>query len=295
MCDLEQVNKLRSRARDLRRDLAGAALPVTERQRRIMALDYCLFDGTPESLLEADVAASRWLACDVRFQPSDFKSEDGAVLAWGRARVIEKFAEMLTKDGGELTAREVTRGVQDILDLLPRKIAQTLPKLRIKFVERLTKDGKVESRSGRYRSGGQLQISTSGLKGLRGAARKEEMRRILSHELMHWVHIDSRGPAADAYRAAIRAHYLQRTAGEKLETSAEGYKFRRDGWWKDYCGVEYDHEHGRPRGLEIPTTYFELWEQQARLLELSDQRQNPLSSSFRETFSLVQTIFDATP
>ena len=92
----EQVNKLRRLARDLRRDLAGAALPMSERQRGIASYDYCRFTGSPESLLEADLAASKWLVCPSRLNPSDFKSEDGAVLAWGRARVIEKFAEVLS-------------------------------------------------------------------------------------------------------------------------------------------------------------------------------------------------------
>jgi hypothetical protein len=199
-----------------------------------------------------------------------------------------------TKSAGALTAAEIRRGVQDTLDLLPRELAATLPELRIRVVDRLTKDGRATGEAGRYRSGGRVQISAEALKGLKGEVRRREMRRILSHELMHWVHLDSAGPAADAYRAAIRGHYAARTSGEDLEPDPQGFRFRRDGWWDRYAGTEYDHEAGRAGGLEIPPTYYELWETPEKAMEFADL-EHPGSRAFRETFAIVHSIFDSRP
>lgn len=195
------------------------------------------------------------------------------------------------RKSGELTAREITRSVQDMLDILPRDLASSLPELRIKLLPRFTENGKKTHTAGMYRKGGSLRLATDSLKGLKGAAKKQEMRRILSHELMHWVHLEAKGPQADAYRAAIATHYQQRTAGAALETSPYGYKFRRDGWWNLYAGAQYEHEKGAAQGLEIPSTHFELWENPEKLAELVDLN-SAESAAFRETFSLIQTIFN---
>lgn len=195
---------------------------------------------------------------------------------------------------GALTTTEIRRTVQDVLDITPRALAATLPELRIRIVERLTEDGKATNEAARYRRGGRLQISAAALKGLKGEARRKEVRRILSHELAHWVHLDAQGPAADAYRAAIRSHYAARTATDALETDPRGFRFRRDGWWHRYAGTEYGHENGSPAGLEIPSVYFELWET-PEWLTLHSDLEKPSAAAFRETFALVNSIFDSTP
>lgn len=189
------------------------------------------------------------------------------------------------RSAGALTSAEIQRGVQDLLDIMPRELAETLPPLQIQVVDRL------RGAAGDYARGGRIRISVSAYRGLTGAARRREMRRTLSHELMHWAHLDSRGKAAIEYRAAIRSHYATRTAGDVLETHRIGYRYRRDKWWDNYAGAEYDHERGRPAGLEVPTRHYELWEKPEVIMSLADANK-PGSAEFRETFALVHSLFD---
>lgn len=196
-----------------------------------------------------------------------------------------------TRKTGVLTAAEIRRGVQDVLDMLPAEVADKLPALKIRIVERLTEDGKPTITVGRYTSGGRLQLSVAALKGLRGNARRQEMRRLLSHELMHWVHGEAQGPRAEAYRAAIRSHYAARTTGKEVETAPEGYLFKDGGWWDKYAGKLTKEEQENPSGRELPSTHFELWETPARLTLESDLSR-PTGAGFRETFELVNSVFD---
>lgn len=188
---------------------------------------------------------------------------------------------------GALTEKEIRRTVQDLLGILPRAMADTLPKVTIKLVD--TSLG--GSANGDYDPTTKTaRVTTLHLVGKKGEARRRELRRILSHELMHWAHLSSTGPAADAYRAAIRDHYAARTAGEAL---VEGY--RRDKWWDVYAGREYGFERGKPQGVEVPTRYYELWETPDILAEIMDPAKTPTSKDNRETFSLVHSFFDITP
>lgn len=187
---------------------------------------------------------------------------------------------------GALTEAEIRRGVQDLLSIIPRSMADTLPKVTIKLV-----DTHLDGANGDFvQSTNTIRVTTHNLAGKKGEARRRELHRILSHELMHWAHLSSTGPAADAYRNTIRDHYRARTKGEK---AINGY--RRDKWWDIYAGKEYKFEKGKPRGVEVPTRYYELWETPDILAEIMDPAKHPNSKEHRETFALVHTFFDTNP
>lgn len=190
---------------------------------------------------------------------------------------------------GALQEKEIRRTVQDLLDILPRSMADTLPKVTIKLVD--TSIG--GSANGDYDFNNYVvRVTTLHLKGRKGEYRRRELRRILSHELMHWAHMSSTGPAAEAYRKAIRDHYATRTAGEAL---IGGY--RRDKWYDLYAGREYPWEakSGGAAGLEVPTRYYEIWETPETITALMDPKQNNHAAAARETFAIVHTFFDIAP
>ncbi len=237
--------------------------------------------------LNIDTAAT-WSLTDLANLRSSMRVDDPAqasdlIASIGSAR-----------KAGVLTDKEIHRSVQDLLDILPREIADTLPKLDIRFIQRFTKQAVKDSSIlgdylGEKAGGPRIRISIDALKGLQGEARRREMRRILSHELMHWVHGESTGLPAERYRAAIRTHYANRTGGDALVTS-NGVTLRRDHWWTANAGTEYPFELGKPGGIELPSYYFELWKTPEKLMELSDMDQ-PNAAAFRQTFSLVHSIF----
>lgn len=193
---------------------------------------------------------------------------------------------------GALAEREIRRTVQDLFDILPREIAESLPRLDIKVIRRFTKGLAGNARIlGDFRSaragGARIRLSVDALKGLKGEARRREMRSILSHELMHWLHLDATHQAARGYRSAIASHYLARTAGDPLEHK-HGIPHRRDRWHWWYSGADVQ---GTRDGREIPTTYYELWET-PELLTRNSALTHPDAAAFRETFALVHSIFD---
>lgn len=208
---------------------------------------------------------------------------------------------------GVLTQKEIHRALQDFLNILPRELADTLPKLDIGFVKRFTKVVRINgvdrlkpdpATLGDYLAkadgGPRLRLSTDALKGLKGEERRREMRRLLSHELTHWLHTEARGQAAVRYRSNIRSHYLSRTAAGAKEPDGKGGFYRHGRFYKKYVGREYKHEQGHPMGVEIPSTHFELWDAPETIM-FHANRQHPDAASFRETFSLSHSILDSTP
>jgi SPP1 gp7 family putative phage head morphogenesis protein len=200
---------------------------------------------------------------------------------------------------GVLTEKEILRSVQDMLDILPPEIAGTLPKLQITLTQYLTdaKGHRIDDIGdykppGKHTGGARIRLAVDALKGLKGEERRREMRRTLSHELMHWLHSSATHPDAAAYRARIRSHYLSRTAGDIEEPDGKGGCFRRDRWWDRYAGREYAEENGKPNGMEVPSRHFELWEAPETAMLFADM-QHPDSAAFRETFALVHSIFNS--
>lgn len=189
---------------------------------------------------------------------------------------------------GALTEKEIRRIVSDLLGIMPRAMAERLPKVTIKIV-----DHEIGGANGDYdprTHTARVTTATLGFKGVKGEARRRELRRVLSHELMHWAHMSSRGEAAKAYRKAIADHYAARTAGDTL---IGGY--RRDKWWDLYAGREYGFEKGKPGGLEVPTRYYELWETPETITTIMNPEEHDHAKENRETFALVHSFFDNIP
>ena len=205
------------------------------------------------------------------------------------------------KELGALVPKEIRRTVQDLLDILPRDIANTLPKVQITLAKFLMDDHgkKIKGVAGDYRpeglpGGPRVRISMEALKGFSGEARRREMRRLLSHELMHWLQQDSVHVKAFQYRRAIASHYSLRTAGHDLKTK-DGVQYREGQFWHWYAGAQYHDAQGKPvgTGLEVPSVYFELWESPEDAIKHADLHK-PNSAAFRETFALVHSIFNST-
>ena len=80
--------------------------------------------------------------------------------------------------------------------------------------------------------------------------------------------------------------------GDIEEPDGKGGCFRSDRWWPRYAGRQYAAENCQPNGMEVPSRYFELWESPETAMLYADV-QHPESAAFRETFSLVQSIFNS--
>lgn len=50
-----------------------------------------------------------------------------------------------------------------------------------------------------------------------------------------------------------------------------------------------------PSGIEIPPTYFELWETPEKLIHEAHHGKRLKAAAFRETFALAHSIFDSIP
>jgi len=178
-----------------------------------------------------------------------------------------------------------------MLDILPRDIARTLPKIDVQILNKLgSAKGQFELDPTTRR--GIVKISKSAFAGTIGEERRRGMRETLSHELMHWVHLESKGTKSDDYRRAIARHYVTRTKGNTILQDSHGHLYREDKWWDIYAGKEYSWET-QPSGIEVPTRYFQLWENHDELMKQSSSVHNVDSDAFRETFALVHSIFDA--
>jgi SPP1 gp7 family putative phage head morphogenesis protein len=138
----------------------------------------------------------------------------------------------------------VSAVVQEFIDVVPKPLLDTLPAITIRVRRKLP------GALGEYDPGKDV-LSLNGPALSNDTA---EFRRVLFHELAHWLHL--RGPKA--YRDAILAHFNARTAGESAAT-LPGYnsstRGKKDQWFHVYMGRQYP---GIVDGSEIPTKVFEL-------------------------------------
>jgi SPP1 gp7 family putative phage head morphogenesis protein len=184
---------------------------------------------------------------------------------------------------GAIKETRVRRAVQDVLDLLPADVVKTLPPLKINISRTISG---APGAAGTYeRKTGQLGIATKYLAHLPESQKLNQMRSTLFHELMHWIHLEATGPAAEAYRARIAAHYAARTAGDRPVRVGSGLR-RDDQWWWNYAGTEYGWEK-EAAGLEVPTVYFQLMSDPQKLAAL----RNSSGAAFDETLKLVLSVF----
>ncbi len=170
------------------------------------------------------------------------------------------------KTKGSLTEAKITKHAQDFIDFLPRSVVDRIGKLRIEVARLGIGVG------GDY-ANNRVRLNADYLGG-----KEEEVRRVLFHEMMHWVHREG----SAEYQRAIRQHFEARTAGEKLVHLFGDSYGKTDKWYDLYAGRIYPWEVV-PAGLEIPTRYIELLAKDPEWLMM---RWNA-DPHFRETFLIV--------
>jgi hypothetical protein len=188
----------------------------------------------------------------------------------------------MSKSVEGFTEADVRQVVQDMLDILPFHIAIRLPDIGISFID--TAIHKSENANGTYNwESHRIQVTTWHMKDLSGEELRRELHRVLSHEVMHWVHMSSKGPAADAYRQAITNLYEARTAG------GSGGR-----WHNPYASYNDQDAFDafKHKGFEIPTTCYELWANHADLAGFAHLEIAKNSVVFREMFFIVHSIFN---
>ena len=191
-------------------------------------------------------------------------------------------AELIT--GIQRATPELTtiihEATQQFLGYFPTELINTLPKLRFVI------DSPTVDYGGRYDFNGLVRV--------RAGQTPEYTRRVIMHELMHWVHIE--GPRW--YQEVIAEHFTDRTRGERI-IPIPGYEYMRprpmylpDKWYDGYAGRVYgstpDHFGFRYIGVEIPTRYFETFAD-----DLAVQAAMFRSPTFAETLKVVLQILFA--
>lgn len=154
---------------------------------------------------------------------------------------------------------------QDFLNLLPASIVRTLPRLRLSVQQ-------LKGANGEYAFNGQVRLNVS--------LPRDEARRVLFHEMMHWFHIE--GP--EPFRTAIGRHFLARTAGEReaqLPKYGLNTRGKKDHWYEPYAGRIYAGANFA-EGIEVPTRYIE-W----LTFKPEDQLELWNDPVFRETMLIV--------
>ncbi|HWD19102.1 MAG TPA: hypothetical protein VHB20_07470 [Verrucomicrobiae bacterium] len=169
---------------------------------------------------------------------------------------------------GSLTKAAIKQHAQDFLAFVPPAVVKDLPDLKIEVRP-------LFGANGIYHRG------TISLNDSLNDLPPDEARRVIFHEMEHWLHID--GPS-DAFRKAIKDHFTARTAGEAVVSlPLYGSPGKLDKWYESYAGKIYDFEFKSPGGLEIPTRYVEtLTKDPAALARLWNS-----DPYFRETLTIV--------
>jgi hypothetical protein len=188
----------------------------------------------------------------------------------------------MSKSVEGFTETDVRQVVQDMLDILPVHIAVRLPDIGISFVDTIIDNS--DKTNGTYdRERRVIEVTTWNMKDLRVEELRRELRRVLSHEVMHWLHLSCEGEAADAYRKAITDHYDAR-----MKNGSDGQ------WYKSYAKRNYEdvEDEMKIRGFEVPTTYYELWLNPADLAAYSSLKMGRKAIAFRETFYIINSIFN---
>lgn len=215
-----------------------------------------------EVLTQLDLDSDRRVTADDMTKLLDELKESEPML---ESQVIKSVAG--DKPSGIFEESRIRESVQEFLNFIPAKVARKLPKLEIKVVREYDSYGS-------YAPGGRFKLSTL----LEG--RPEKAKETIFHELMHWVHRE--GP--QEYRTAIKKHFEERTAGERIRRLpgySKGTNGKTDKWYEPYAGRIYSFEV-TAEGLEIPTRYIEWLTFKPE--EMAAHWNDP---NFRETMKIV--------
>ena len=199
--------------------------------------------------------------------------------------MIDSIGGNALKKSGIGSRQWVQSQVQSILDLIPPDVASALPKMTVKIVR---------SAGGAF---GDWNPVTKTLRVAYDTIKKKsfdptaQLHETLWHETMHWIHMH--GP--QSYRDAIKLHFQDRTAGEAV-AKLPGYNAygKQDKWWDVYAGAQYlnssfDTYDGV--GIEVPTRYFQLMANPAKLVRQMDVATNPNAGVFLDTLKIILEVF----
>lgn len=157
------------------------------------------------------------------------------------------------------------------LAFVPRSVAKALPKLALE-VKRTHGSNGYWAGDGRVVIGNHLMDM-------------DEMRRVVFHELGHWLHMNL--PGDHLVVKGIKARFEQRTKGERIRR-LEGYGVtgKRDQWWEAYMGRIYRRaDESTHLGVEVPSRCLELLMNPARFAQVWNTGQTA-----RDDISLVLQI-----
>lgn len=177
--------------------------------------------------------------------------------------------EIRAPASGMFSKSKLQADLQEFLNFVPaEKVLNRVPKLRIAL-------NSAKDEGGHYSPSTKTVVISKATVGT-----AEERRRVMFHELMHWLHMEG----SEEFKKAIRDHFAKRTEGE-IVGRLPGYSAARgktDKWYEAYAGRVYPFEGKVPQGLEVPTRYIE-W------LTMDAKRQALLwnDKDFRETMLVV--------
>lgn len=164
---------------------------------------------------------------------------------------IDEMVRFKARKSGVLSEANLREHVGAVISRLPPAVVRSLPKIEV-AVEPTKKRGVA---GGYDYTARRLVIAPSVAK--RGT---DEVRRVIYHELLHWVHIH--GPAD--YAATIKEHFEARTAGEPMQILPfPGIVVgKKDKWTNIYAGRVYGGRNAELEkthlGIEIPSTNMEI-------------------------------------
>jgi hypothetical protein len=166
----------------------------------------------------------------------DWKEEPSVVTSKDRRSTRVASNKGKIDESGSIEAR-VRNHVQDLLNIMPRRFASSLPKLCI-FPCPL--EGGI---AGKYCT--KETIGEEAVLILNSSMAFSSSRAVIWHLLGHWIHLE--GP--QGYRDAISERFTILTAGEDVKLSADnGFRYKRAHFSSDYAGKIYD---GLDPGTEL--------------------------------------------
>ncbi len=177
--------------------------------------------------------------------------------------------------------QKMMSGAQGFLDMLPPDVAKSLGKVNIDLAASLRKGVPAQY----FPDTNTITFSHMQM----GGHNELQVRKLMWHEMAHWL-FDKAGdanadPHLKAWRAKVEQHWQDRTKGQQTRTHpVEQWKYIRDSWLSDYVGRLYP---GETTGLELPAIYME----EAAVGPLRLVWLGQYDSCAQETFDIILSIF----
>jgi hypothetical protein len=191
------------------------------------------------------------------------------------------------KKEGVLTRSFIEQTLNDFTEFLPPRLAAVLPDFRVEVKP------SISGAAGSYGQDSQtLKLSVRALR------TPESARKVIIHELLHWVH-DHGGAAVSQI---VQGLWDARTGGEPTERlqpwNSQKITGRRDKWadaeGDEYAGRIYDWEdarYGAPKGHEVLTRHLEKLSDPSSLVKHWNHVSRDGKHWWRDAFTQLLEIF----